>query len=170
MSKREGSKGGNDLEHDLETWLQMRGWVVHRAAAVRVGRFSRKHDLFECLDFLAFGGPWGLRDTKPATRTGYTWGIQATVPDKRSARRKKVVATGPWPLSWRVSVVTHESERVGRDTWHWFLVEDYDSVAGTWSAQERVRVNMQEILEYRSNKAALERAAAAQAAREAGAK
>lgn len=161
MSKAEGSRGGNDLEHLFGTWLETRGWRYHRAMAVRVPgtRFSRAHDILGCFDFLAVGGPERLQDPRPEKPTGYSWAAQLTVPDKRSARRKKVAAAGPWPASWRVSVVHHLSERVGRETHHWFAVEDYDSQAGVWGELRKVRVDMKEILEYRSNRAALERAA-----------
>ncbi len=175
MARREGSKGGSGLEHLVESWLQSKGWKTHRAAAVRVGMRSRSCDIFGVFDLIAVGGSERLGDPRPENPTGYTLACQTTVWDGRSARKKKIEAAGPWPTSWRVSVVTHESVRTGRMTVHWFLVEDYFSPsafgpAGVWTPVQRVRVDMKEILEFRSNKAALERAAAAQAAREAGAK
>jgi hypothetical protein len=120
------SKKGADLERMVETWLQMNGYLVHRAAAAghhSFGSFhvSKSNDIFGALDLLAI------------KREG-TWAIQCTTASNRSARRKKVAKhADKWPLNWRVSVLIHDWKRVGAATLHVLLIEDL--VGGAWVQQ-----------------------------------
>lgn len=150
MSKRKGAKGGGELERLVEAWLQLNGWTTHRAAAVTVrlpgGKtFSKSHDLFGVFDFLAAKRAPSARDLAPET-----WALQVTVPDKRAARRAKVEAAGPWPRTWRVSVLHHLSARVGRSLMHWFMVEDWNGEA--WSEPVKVEVFPAALKGWRSAK------------------
>lgn len=119
---RRGS-GGAEAELLFEKWLKAEGWTYHRAAAAGVVRlpggrtFCKSHDLFGCLDFLAF---------LPAVAGSAVWGVQVTTQSGRAARRKKVAALN-WPLAWRVSIVSHEvtpdPAHRGRRRHHW-VIED----------------------------------------------
>lgn len=149
MAKRAGSKSGGELERLVEAWLQIAGWKTHRAAAVLVrlpsGKsFSKSHDLFGVFDFVA------CRRAEPANLDGHpeTWAIQTTSPATRSVRRDKIAAAGPWPRSWRVSILHHLSARVGRETLHWFVFEDYED--GVWSEPVKVEISVKALEAYRS--------------------
>lgn len=161
MSKRAGSKGGAELERLVEAWLEVQGWKVHRAAPAGLvqlaggGHFTRSNDLFGCFDFLACT-PWERATGAPGPDE-QTWAIQATAPDNRSPRRAKIEAAGPWPRSWRVSIVHHVSERVGRETRHFFIVEDRDPFSGKWSEPAAVAVDLDALLAFRSAKARAKR-------------
>ena len=142
MSSRRKGKGGSEAERLVKAWLEMDEWTVHRAAATGLmrmlggGFFARSHDLFGCLDLLAF-----KIGAKPETRA-----IQVTTQSNRAARRKKVEALATkWPVSWRVSVIVHEARPkiVGRGNEHWFKIEDLRE--GAWQAREAVQVDMKAI-------------------------
>jgi hypothetical protein len=119
LAKKRGLTG-NDSELLFQKWLAFDGWVAHRAARAGFvklpnGRsFCQSHDLFGCLDFIAFLGD-------------RVWCVQVTTQAGRSDRRRKIEAVG-WPPSWRVSVVSHETtedpaNRARKK--HWWRCEDY---------------------------------------------
>jgi hypothetical protein len=172
LSKRKGSKGAGELERLVEAWLATTGWRSHRAAAVLVrlpgGRtFSKMHDIMGVFDFIAVKPNAQQRGGDPLE----TWALQTTAPDNRGVRRKKVEAAGPWPHSWRVSILHHLSARVGRESLHWFMIEDYRD--GEWSEPVKVQVDVNVLKEFRSEKHAERKvarvvAAAEREAREAG--
>lgn len=140
MSKKKGDK----RERLIESWLQMNGWVVHRAAAAGQHRFgkhvvTKSHDLFGAIDLLAI-----KRDE--------TWAIQSTTASHRSHRRKKVeVHKDHWPGSWYVSVVVESWERVGRGTQHFLLFENL--VDGVWQPQKRIDIDVDAIEAWRKAQA-----------------
>lgn len=157
--KRAGSIVGGELERLVQAWLELCGWKAHRAAATGFIRtaggrgFVRSHDLFGCFDFIA------ARPIRPeARRLGdihpETWALQVTAPADRSRRREKIVAAGPWPASWRVSILHHTSECVIRNTMHLFHVENLSpGVDASWGKPESVGVDVAQLRAHRSAKA-----------------
>lgn len=100
MSAR--GRKGSDAELLFEKWLAAEGWTYHRAAAAGFvtlpgGRkVCKSHDLFGCLDFVAF-------------KTGRdTLGVQVTTQSGRTARRRKIEKID-WPGDWHVAIVSHEA-------------------------------------------------------------
>jgi hypothetical protein len=139
--KKRGGRGGSEAERLVKAWLELAGWTVHRAAATGLTRlpgggfFARSHDLFGCIDLLAF---------KLGALPHETHAIQVTVASSRSARRKKIEALA-WPVSWRVSVVVHGTRPkvVGRGNDHFFKIEDYEN--GAWREPVAIQVDMKAI-------------------------
>lgn len=163
-SKRsKGSKTGSELERLVQSWLQLAGWKTHRAAAAGLFRlpggraFTRSNDLFGCFDLLAH-----KRTEEELDKHGNvyvpqeTWAIQTTAPTGRDARRKKIQAAGPWPVSWRVSLLIHKSARLGRQTKHWFMIEDL--VNGSWTTEQPVEVDVKTLEAHRSAASAAKKA------------
>lgn len=151
--KRKRGKGGGEAERIVKAWLELQGWVVHRAAATGFHRFQKKdgstgfgvqsHDLFGCFDLLSFkraesvSGPDGIGLMDPET-----WALQVTVPDMVAARRNKIDATGfKFPMMWRVSVIAHESRRLGRGSVHFLRIYDQNA-RKDWREREPIQIDM----------------------------
>lgn len=152
MAKRaRGTKGG-EAELLFQKWLLHTGeWDrVHRVARPALveyqpGKFfTQSHDLFNCLDFIAVRRARHLQhEDDHAVADTETWGVQVTTispsgsGSNMSRRRKKMA--GPWPRSWRISLVVHEQvpDPAHRArSLHFWRVQDY--VDGVW--QEAVAV------------------------------
>jgi hypothetical protein len=140
------TKSGDTDEKLVQTWLEMQGFLVHRAAAtgrIKIGGrwIQRSHDLYGCIDLLAIQ-PAGV------------WACQVTTLSNRSARRKKIEKVERhWPNDWRISVVVHGWDRLGRGTEHFLHVEDYgDETIGTarvWQPRKRVEIDPDSIAVWR---------------------
>ena len=139
---------GAALEHLVETWLQMQGYVVHRAAAAGVHRFgsfyaSKSNDIFGCIDLLAI-------------RRDGTRAFQCTTAQNRAARRKKIEKHAEhWPSQWEVAVVVHDWERVASNkpgvsrTQHYLRIERVNHACGGWCPQESVEIDVKAIEAWR---------------------
>lgn len=120
------AKKGRDAELLVKGYLEDQDYTVHLAAAsgmVKLGPrwVVKSHDLFGCIDAL------GFREDEPET-----WAVQVTTDSGRSKRRRKIEQHA-WPASWRVSIVSHETERVkgSRSFAHYLKFQDYDSSEGS---------------------------------------
>lgn len=165
--KAKGSKSGAELEKLVESWLQVNGYKTHRAAAAglaRVGKpgmqkfFVRSHDLWGVFDLVGFR-PFAVSAVKPSGQAldTDTVAVQATAPAHRGARRKKIAGQGPFPASWTVLIVTHRSQRDGRRTDHWFVLEEFRY--GAWSEPQDVVIDVKMLEAWRKSAHAAKKAA-----------
>lgn len=129
-----GARTGALAESYAASWLETRGWTVHRAqaaligaAAVRGRMISRRTDLFGALDLLAIRRDHvlicgGCRVAATAAAhscaCGWdgivavaTWAWQVTTRNVARARKRRLESVG-WPRDWRVSLAVYDPERV----------------------------------------------------------
>lgn len=148
---------GSEAERLVESWLQMNGWTTHRAAATGFHRYEKKggghgfavksHDLFGCIDILAFRRSLARDEDE-------TWAIQVTTQGGRSARRRKIEPVD-WPYSWRISLVSHEStpDPANRARkLHFIKAEDFEPVG--WLPAEAFQIDPKAIEAFRKARAA----------------
>jgi hypothetical protein len=148
--KARGAKGA-EAERIVEAWLELEGWTVHRAAAAGMIRlpggktFVKSHDLFGCLDMVAF------HLGKPETR-----GVQVTTASGKSNRRRKI-ELHRWPVHWEVLLVSHETTQDPanrRRNAHFLKVERYLGDR-KWGETSAISIDMAAIEAHRKKKWAM---------------
>lgn len=143
--KRKRGKGGNEAEKLVMSWLELAGWLVHRAA--RAGfiktaesAFCRSHDMFGVLDLIAI-----QRESIPET-----WALQVTTHNGLTERRRKLESIKHWPVSWRVSLASHETTQDPANRTrrlHFVRIEDYDGAR--WLPAQAIQFDYDEVESYR---------------------
>jgi hypothetical protein len=155
-----GRKAGK-AELLVKGWLEMNGWLVHRAAQTGYftyetaggdeGRACKSHDLFGCIDLLAIKPADAPRSCQePSVET---WAIQVTTQAGRSARRRKIEKVKHWPISWKVSILSHETipDPANRShKLHYLKKETWQhGVVTGWSDSTAFAIKAKEIDAYR---------------------
>ena len=162
-SKKKAKQGkkGSGAELLVVGWLESQGFTCHKAQAggmTRVGPrwVVQSHDLFGCIDVL------GIRKLDLATglRPPEVWAAQVTTDGGRSKRRRKIEALShAWPDSWKVSIVSHVTEKAGRVNKHFMKVEDYCGVGVNPDGSTEHAWSWREPIEFDAKKTELDRKA-----------